>query len=96
MDTKKIILDKLGLEKLGKKSTRLVGYDADGTKVHDYFGDEVAMEVMRVTGKSDFVLGRYDKKARLYRVAFDPNMKAGNIKSIINVYTQPKSGVRSE
>lgn len=89
MDTKAIILERLGQEKLGKKAARFVGYDEDGTKVHANVGDEIAMEVLRVTGTMDFVLGRYDEKNRIYRVAFDPNMSAGKIKSIVHVYTKP-------
>lgn len=87
MDTKQIILDRLGKEKLGKKVARLVGYDADGTRVHDYAGDEIAMEIVRYNGIKDFVLGRYDHEARLYRVAYDPNIKAGQIKAITNAYS---------
>ena len=90
MDTKEIILERLGWEKLGKKSARFIGYDADGTMAHNDLGEEIALEVMRNNGETDFVLGRYDKDARLYRVAFDPNMKAGRIIKIVNAYTEPK------
>lgn len=89
MESKDIILERLGWERLGKKAPRFVGYDEDGTKAHADLGEEVALEVLRVTGEKDFVLGRYDKDARLYRVAYDPNMKAGRIKSIVNAYTKP-------
>lgn len=86
MDTKAIIMERLGAKKLSKKS-RLVGYDADGTKVHDNLGEEVALEVLRYNGEKDYVLGRYDHDARLYRVAYDPNIAAGPIKSIENAYS---------
>ena len=79
-------MERLGLKKLGKKG-RLEGYDADGTKVHDNMGEEIAMEVLRHNGQTDFVIGRYDHKARLYRVAYDPNMSAGRIKKIENAYS---------
>lgn len=86
MDTRAIVLERLNLKKLGKKA-RLVGYDADGTKVHDNIGEEIALEVTRYNGEKDFVLGRYDHNARLYRVAYDPNITAGPIKSIDNAYS---------
>lgn len=86
MDTKAIVLERLKLKKLGKKS-RFVGHDADGTMAHAYLGDEIAMEVTRYSGAVDFVMGRYDNQARLYRIAYDPNIKAGPIKSIDNAYS---------
>lgn len=86
MDTKSIILDRLGWKKLGKKA-RLVGYDADGTQVHDNLGEEIALEITRINGEKDFVLGRYDEKKRRYMIAYDPNISAGRIKSIDNAYT---------
>lgn len=87
MDTKAIIMEKLGWSKLSKKPARLVGYDADGTMVHDNLGDEIMLEITRGNGSKDFVLGRYDSISRLYRVAYDPNMKAGRILKIDNAYT---------
>lgn len=87
MNTKDIILERLGKEKLGKKVARLIGYDEDGTKVHDYVGDEIALEIMRYDNTKDFVLGRYDNATRQYKIAFDPNMKGGPIKSIVNAYS---------
>lgn len=86
MDTKSLVLERLGWKKLGKKG-RLVGYDEDGTMAHDNLGEEIALEVVRCDGSKDFVVGRYDADARLYRVAYDPNMKAGRILKIENAYT---------
>ena len=83
MNTKSIVMDKLGISKLGKKA-RFKDYDNGA--VHIDVGDEVAMEVLRYTGETDFVLGRYDSIKRVYRVAYDPNMRAGKIKEIVTVY----------
>lgn len=86
MDTKSIVLERLGWKKLGKKG-RLVGYDEDGTMAHNNLGEEIALEVVRYDGSKDFVVGRYDVQARLYRVAYDPNIQAGCIIKIENAYT---------
>lgn len=86
MDTKSIVMDRLGITKLGKKG-RLEGYAPDGRKIHCHMGDEIAMEVMRFNGQIDFVVGRYDKDALMYRVAYDPNMGAGRIIRIENAYS---------
>lgn len=86
MDTKSIILERLGQSKLGKKG-RLVGYDADGTMAHAFLGEEIALEVTRYNETKDWVMGRYDHNARLYRIAYDPNISAGPIKSIDNAYS---------
>jgi hypothetical protein len=86
MDTKTIVMKRLGISKLGKKG-RHEGYDDNGKKMHCFLGDEIAMEVMRVNGQVDFVLGRYDHKDKVYRVAYDPNMGAGRIKRIENAYS---------
>lgn len=83
MITKNIVMDKLGITKLGKKA-RFKDYD--NSAIHVKVGDEVAMEVVRHTGETDFVIGRYDEEKRVYRVAYDPNMKAGKIKEIAVVY----------
>lgn len=91
MESKEIVLEKLGWETLGKKGGRLVGYNQDGTVAHCNYGAEVAMEVVRVTDKRAFVLARYDEDAHLYRVAYDPNPNEGRIKTIVNVYCKPKS-----
>jgi hypothetical protein len=88
MNTKEIIMKKLGWDKLSKKASRLVGYDTDGTMVHNNLGDEVLLEVVRFDEQKDFVLGHYDHKARLYRVAYAANMKAGRIKTITHAYTK--------
>lgn len=85
-----MILKRLGWAKLGKKPNRFIGYDDDGTMAHNNIGEEVAMEVMRYNGDKDWVLGRYDEKSRLYHVAYDPNIKAGRIEKILNVYSEPK------
>lgn len=90
MNTKEIILKRLGWAKLGKKPNRFIGYDDDGTMAHNNIGYEIPMEVLRCSGEKDWVLGRYDKDARVYRVAYDPNIKAGRIEKILNVYSEPK------
>lgn len=83
METKNIVMDKLGISKLGKKA-RFKDYDNGA--IHVNVGDEVVMEVVRYTGITDFVVGRYDAAKRIYRVAYDPNMKAGKVKEIVTVY----------
>lgn len=83
MDTKKIVMERLGMSKMGKKC-RFKDYDNGA--VHINVGDEVAMEVKRVTGETSFVVGRYDDKSRMYKVAYDPDMGAGRIKKIVMVY----------
>lgn len=88
MDTKAIVMERLGWKKLSKKLQRLVGYDADGTMVHDNLGEEILLEVQRNNGDKDYVLGRYDHTTRLYRVAYDPNMRAGRIKCITNAFVE--------
>ena len=54
MDTKKIVMERLGMSKMGKKC-RFKDYDNGA--VHINVGDEVAMEVKRVTGETSFVVG---------------------------------------
>lgn len=76
-------MDKLGISRLGKKA-RFKDYDNGA--IHLNVGDEVAMEVMRLDGTVDFVIGRYNKDRRVYMVAYDPNMRGGKIKEIVTVY----------
>lgn len=86
MDTKSIVMDRLGIKKLGKKG-RFEGFDDNGNKMHIFLGEEIAMEVMRGSGAIDFVVGRYDHEKKVYRVAFDPNMAGGRIRRIENAYS---------
>ena len=83
MNTKGIVMEKLGISKLGKKAKFK---DYDNEAIHVNVGDNVAMEVLRYNGETDFVAGHYDAHRRIYRVAFDPNMKGGRIKEIVTVY----------
>lgn len=81
MDTKAMVMERLGTSKIGKK-VKFKDYDGS----HINVGDEIAMEVKRLDGSVDFVLGRYDASRKMYRVAYDPNMRGGRIKEIVSVY----------
>lgn len=82
MDTKTLALERLGATKLGKK-VKFKDYESG---LHLNVGEEIIMEIKRHSGEEDFVVGRYDSKSRVYRVAYDPNMKAGRIKEIMFAY----------
>jgi hypothetical protein len=90
MDTKQMVLDWLGWSKLGPR-VRWKGYDPDGTEVHADLGDLTAVEVQRFNGDREYIVGRYDRATRRYRVGYDPNISAGPVKMILNVYPEPKS-----
>lgn len=81
MDTKAMVMQKLGIAKIGKK-VKFKDYDGS----HINVGDEVVMEVKRIDGSMDFVMGRYNAAHKLYRVAYDANMRGGRIKEIVSVY----------
>lgn len=86
MDSKKMVMEKSGAKKLGKK-TQIVAYQKDdkgkNVEVHNDIGEIAVLYVKRKIGDMGYVLGRRNEDNQKYGIIYDPETHLGQIDSIV-------------